>query len=121
LLGKNFAVITVTGRKTGKLISTPVNALPVDGSLTIISKKGRTWWRNLRGGRTAHIHRAGKQTTVHTDVLETSKEVVAELEKYFIAYPAYAKYFGVDCGPDGRVASHELEKLAQEQVVIRLI
>ena len=60
LLGENFAVITVTGRKTGKPITTPVNTLPVDGILTVLSQRDRTWWRNLRGGRMAQLRRAGQ-------------------------------------------------------------
>jgi len=49
LLGDSFAVITVTGHKTGRAISTPVNVSFADNCYTVVSTRDRTWWRNLRG------------------------------------------------------------------------
>ena len=51
LLGKGFAVLTLPGHRSGKSFSTPVNLIQVNGTLTVISMRSRTWWRNLRDGR----------------------------------------------------------------------
>jgi len=50
MLGKNMAVITVTGSKTGKRYSTPVNVMRDGETFTVVSLRDRTWWHNLRGG-----------------------------------------------------------------------
>ena len=120
LLGKSFAVITITGRKTGRPITTPINTLRIEGILTVISMQGRTWWRNLREGRVAQLHQDGKRFPVRAEIVETDTEVASWLKKYFIQYPGYTKYFGIHHGPDGKPDSQELERLASERVIIRL-
>lgn len=47
LLGGKFMLITVTGRKTGRTYTTPVNYVREGDTLTVISRQDRTWWRNL--------------------------------------------------------------------------
>ena len=120
LVGRNIAGITVIGCKTGKSITTPINTVWLEGALTVISLRSRTWWRNLREGRTAQLHQAGKTFPVRADVVETPPQVAAWLERYFLQYPAYAKYFGAHSDPEGRLIPQELEQLAAERVIIRL-
>jgi deazaflavin-dependent oxidoreductase (nitroreductase family) len=120
LLGRNIAVITVTGCKTGKSITTPVNTIWLEDALMVTSMRNRTWWRNLRGGCDATLHQAGKTFPVRTEVVEKTAQVVTWLEKYFTQYPGYTKYFGIDLGPDGKPFPQELERLAAERVIIRL-
>ncbi|MBK6434209.1 nitroreductase/quinone reductase family protein [Candidatus Amarolinea dominans] len=47
LLSSNTLLITMTGRKTGLLITTPVNYVRDGDRLWVISSRDRTWWRNL--------------------------------------------------------------------------
>ena len=120
LIGENFAVITVTGRKTGKPIATPINTLSVDGILTVISMRDRTWWRNLRGGQVAQLHRAGKQLTVRGEIIETPAMVTSSLTKYFAKHPGYAKHFGIGQCADGQLDLQNLEGLSSKHVIIQL-
>jgi deazaflavin-dependent oxidoreductase (nitroreductase family) len=46
LLGTKFMLVSVTGRKTGRTYTTPVNYVRQGDTLTVISRRGRTWWRN---------------------------------------------------------------------------
>jgi deazaflavin-dependent oxidoreductase (nitroreductase family) len=50
LLSNGYMLITVTGRKTGRAYTTPVNYGRAGDTLTCLSKRDRTWWRNLRNG-----------------------------------------------------------------------
>jgi len=119
LLGSSFAVITVRGRKTGKLYSTPVNVTRDGDVFTIISRRERTWWRNLRGGGAAHLRVAGRRYAVQAEVIEDPAGVAAGLGEYFQHHPGYAKYFGVQLAADGEPGQADLERLADERVVIR--
>jgi hypothetical protein len=56
LLGDRFAVVTVEGRKTGKQYATPINVTRDGSVFTATGLKNKTWWRNLRGGRSASLH-----------------------------------------------------------------
>jgi len=47
-IGEAIALITVTGRKTGKSYTTPVTYYRDGDTVVIITKKSRKWWRNRR-------------------------------------------------------------------------
>ncbi|HTX90000.1 MAG TPA: nitroreductase family deazaflavin-dependent oxidoreductase [Anaerolineales bacterium] len=120
ILGNSFAVITVTGRKTGKPITTPINVATVGGVLTVISLRDRTWWRNLREARPAWLRRAGKRSRVRAELLEAPEAVQSNLQEYFAQYPGYAKYYQIPSGKDGKPDPRELEKLSDRHVIIHL-
>jgi hypothetical protein len=120
LAGKSFAVITVTGRKTGKIYEVPLNVTPSGGGYFATSLRGRTWWRNLRGGVEACLLIGGRRLPVRGEVIEAPEAVVAELEQYFIQNPGLARYFDVKTGPDGCPDLADLARAATVRVAIRL-
>jgi hypothetical protein len=120
LLGHGFAVIAVTGSRTGKVYSTPINVAPSDGGYTVVTYRTRTWWRNLRGGRPALLTAAGRTVPVVGRIIETSNEVVNGLAEYFRQYPGYARYFEVKLDADGKPALADLEKAASQRVLVQL-
>ncbi len=69
-----FVLLTVTGRKTGRDYTTPVNYVRGDGGLTVLSRRGRTWWRNLGGGRPVTLRLRGERVTGAGRVLDLSRE-----------------------------------------------
>jgi hypothetical protein len=70
ILGGSYAVITVHGRKTGRAYSTPVNVSREGDTFTVLSRRTRTWWRNLRGGAVAELRVSGKPSTMRGEVIE---------------------------------------------------
>jgi hypothetical protein len=83
LVGRNIAVITLTGSKTGRSIETPVNVARIGQSLVIISFRKRTWWKNLRDGRISRFRLSGKQYSARSEVVETPAGVANGLKEYF--------------------------------------
>jgi len=120
LMGDGFAVITVTGRKTGRRISTPINVSPQNGEWVVISYRNRTWWRNLRDGRKGELRHAGKTFPVTARILDQTSAIARELKKYFANYPGRAKYFGIRTGAEGKAQDEELSRAAAERVVVFL-
>jgi deazaflavin-dependent oxidoreductase (nitroreductase family) len=49
ILSKRVLLITVTGHKSGKRYTFPVEYGMNDGTVIILSHPRRTWWRNIRG------------------------------------------------------------------------
>ena len=121
LLGPGFALITAAGRKTGKPISTPVNVVKDGDSLMVVSLRTRTWWRNLRGGRSATLRLGGRQLSVCGEVLEAPNDVEQAFARLFERFPNYAKYYGVRPATDDSVARETLKQLADKHVVIHLV
>ena len=120
LLGSNFAVITFEGRKSGKRYSTPINVTQNGESFTAVSLRSRNWWRNLRGGRQAQLRVSGRQYVVRGEVLEDHDAVVGGLAEYFKQNQGYARHFGVRLGPDGQPSREDLDRAADERVIIQL-
>jgi hypothetical protein len=120
LLGPNMAVITVYGWKTGKAYSTPINVTPGEGSFSATSKRERTWWRNLRVNRQAHLRVAGKDYTVQGEIIETHEDVIRSFERYFERHPKYVKYFGIQRSADGNLRQEDLKRAAGERVFVIL-
>lgn len=120
LLGSSFGLITVTGRKTGAVYATPVNAFHDGDSFTVVSLKDRSWWRNLRGGRPATLRHSGKEHSVYGRVLESGDEVADGLNEYLARHPGHAKYFNVRLTPDRQPVREDLERAAANRVIVRL-
>jgi deazaflavin-dependent oxidoreductase (nitroreductase family) len=121
LLGDGFAVITVTGRKTGRRIATPINVSTRGGEFIVISYRNRTWWRNLLDGRRGELHHRGKTIPVEARILDQTPAVAAELKKYFETYPGRAKYFGIRITAEGHTLEEDLTRAAEDRVVVLLM
>jgi deazaflavin-dependent oxidoreductase (nitroreductase family) len=76
-------LITVTGHKTGRLISTPVNYVRDGDTLLITSKADRTWWKNLRGGAPVTLVMNGKTYRATAAVIEDRPQVEQALLRFF--------------------------------------
>jgi len=61
LFGGGILVITVTGRRTGRRYSTPVQCVQRGDSLFIVSHRSRGWWRNLREPAPVDVRHRGRR------------------------------------------------------------
>jgi deazaflavin-dependent oxidoreductase (nitroreductase family) len=120
LLGKSFAVITVTGRKTGRKISTPINVSPEGDGFSVVSCRSRTWWKNLRDGRPGELRIGGKTAGVTAQILDRPADVAAGLTRFFERHPDSAKYFGIHPGPGGKLPESEIARVANDRVMTHL-
>jgi hypothetical protein len=120
LVGDNLAVIMVEGSKTGKRYSTPINVVKDGEGFTVTSLRSRTWWRNLRDGKTAQLHVAGRKLPVQAEVVEDDAGVMKVLTEYFIAHPVYAKYYKVRLDDGGEPNLEDIRREAEQRVVVRL-
>lgn len=120
LMGEGMAVITVTGRKTGRLISTPINVARKEDRFTTTSTRDRTWWRNLRGGAAAALRTGGKDYRVTAIVFESDEDVKRTLGEYCRNYPRVARFLKVRLHEDGNPEETSLAAAAGERVVIEL-
>jgi deazaflavin-dependent oxidoreductase (nitroreductase family) len=120
VLGDNFAVVTVQGRKTGRFYSTPVNVYREGDAFIVVSLRSRTWWRNLRGGHEARLRVSGKDIHVIGEVVNQQDEVVEGLVRYFDQYPKNARYFDVKLKSDGRPNPEDVRRIAGERLLVRL-
>ena len=89
---QEIMLITVTGRKSGKRYTTPVNYVEDEesGILTVLTHQHRTWWRNLGDGAPVTVLVRGK-TLTGTGYAYTAGSDLAERFFYYLsAHPNHA-------------------------------
>jgi deazaflavin-dependent oxidoreductase (nitroreductase family) len=120
LLSGGLALITVTGRKSGKPYTTPVNYLRRGDRLSIVSFRSRTWWRNLRGGAPVTLRLQGEDVKGWATVVEDYPAVAAALTDHLRQAPQYAKYLAVALDPTGQPQADDIAAAAQTRVVVHV-
>ena len=108
LLGAKFMLITVTGRKSGRTYTTPVNYVREGDVLTVISRKDRTWWRNLCEPAPVFVRIKGKKRAGMGRVPDLAGPGLVAAVKDF--------YTGMGLHPDPA----KIEATAADCVVIRI-
>jgi deazaflavin-dependent oxidoreductase (nitroreductase family) len=77
LFSKTTTLITVTGRKTGKAYTVPVDYLLRGNTVTIFSNKNHRWWRNLGPGASVNVCLRGKWIEGSANVETPEPEQIA--------------------------------------------
>ena len=119
-ISKNMMLTTVTGRKSGKQISTPTNYLRDGNALWVISWRERTWWRNLRGGANVRVLLAGASVAGRGQVIEEEKQVAQNLFEYYGKVPQVAKYVQIGLDAMGKPIIADCERAAQKMVMVKI-
>ena len=92
-------VLQVRGRKTGKLYSTPVNLLEIDGKRLLVAPRGRTQWvRNAQASGEITLKRASYRKSFHLQPV-VAPEKLPILKQYLDDFRgAVQRYFSVPAG-----------------------
>ncbi len=119
-ISKSTMLVSVTGRKSGKTISTPTNYLRIENTLWVISWRDRKWWRNLREGAKVWVLLAGCSVEGRGQVIEEEQAIAQSLFEYYGRIPQHAKYvqIGLDAARQPRFA--DCERAAQKMVMVKI-
>lgn len=120
IIDKDSMLVTVTGKKSGKAYTTPVNYSREQDMLTVISQRDRTWWRNLRGGRPVKIHLRGQDLSALGTAVEDDAGVTANLTTYLQKNPQLVKYFSVTLDSNGQPKTEEVAQSAKNRVIVQI-
>ena len=119
-LGRSTALITFTGRKTGRSYATPVSYARDGSTVVVLTRVGRRWWRNLTGDAPVEIRLAGHDHRA-TATARVGNDDDAELVSGFLAQrPFDAKAHGVPIRADGQPDRQALMDLLPNIVVARI-
>jgi deazaflavin-dependent oxidoreductase (nitroreductase family) len=118
LVSNSTMLITVTGRKSGKEITLPVNYVDIGEELMTVSFKQRSWWRNLSGEAPVAVLLRGRNVKAHSVIIEDDEGVAKQLAAYFKKVPQYAKYLHVRLDNSGTPLPDDVFASAKERVII---
>ncbi len=112
-------LVTVTGRKTGRKITVPVNYYQDGSDLWIVSSRNRTWWRNLLNGGEVEVRLRGQDRNGIAEVLQDEPAVAAQLAQYVQRLPASARYMGVRV-ENGEPNCDDLTRISKERLIVHI-
>ena len=112
-------LLTVTGCKTGRNISVPVNFYREGNTFWIISSRNRKWWRNLLRGAEVGMRVHGRDLIGFGEAILDEAAVAAQLGEYVRHLPVSARYLGLRV-ENGIPNCEDIERLAKERLFIRI-
>jgi deazaflavin-dependent oxidoreductase (nitroreductase family) len=119
MVSKSILLITFTGRKSGKAYSTPVS-YSQDGEQVYIFTHGE-WWKNLSGGAPVTLRIKGRDLQGLPETVAADKPAIAAaLAAHLRRMPSDAKFYGVTLDEQKNPNPEQVEKAAQEAVMIRI-
>jgi len=117
LVGRSFALITVTGARSGHRYSTPVQYVRDGERYVVTSQRHRLWWRNIDDHPEVELVVRGRRLTLPARVA-AGDESFARLTELLTERPKVAKFYGVGIGDDGTPDPDGCHALDEAVVVI---
>lgn len=117
LVGRTFALMTVTGSKTGRRYATPVQYLEHEGELVVLSQRMRKWWRNIATCPEVEMRLEGDTVHAHARIA-TADEARSVLAHCLRKEPRVARFYGVQPTDDGDIEIGDVEPLLDRVVVL---
>lgn len=117
LVGRTFAMMTVTGAKTGRRYTTPVQYLVHGDEFVVLSQRMRKWWRNIASEPEVKLRIQGRSITGRARIA-SDDEAGPILSDCLAAEPRVAKFYGIESGSDGTVDAADIDRLLSGFVVL---
>ena len=118
MLSGSTMIITYTGRKSGKTLSTPVNYVRDGDVLWTISFRHRTWWRNLNASPVT-LRIQGRDVAGVATAITDQQQVVDCLTAYLRKAPQVARYIGVALDASDQPKPQDVAEAAKTRVMVR--
>jgi len=111
MVSKSVLLITFTGRKSGKIYTTPVSYSQHDDLVHVFTHAD--WWKNLRGGAPVTLCIRGREFQgLAEPVAEDKGAVAAGLTAHLRKVPSDARYYGVTFDDHKNPIAEEVEEAA---------
>ena len=112
-------LISVTGCKTEKKYTTPVDFYREGNTLWVLSNRDRTWWRNVIEGAEVGMRIRGKDMCGFAEAVLDENVVAAQIIEYVRQIPMSAKGLGVRV-ENGEPNPEDAARLAKERLFVKI-
>ncbi len=119
MMSSSTMLITVTGRKTGRQITTPVNYYQEGDTLWVLTSRDRKWWRNIQNCPEVSLVLRGKKVKGLAEVVLDRAAVAAQLSDYVRHLPMSARALNIQVN-DQQANPADLERVASTRLMVRV-
>jgi hypothetical protein len=117
MVGQGVALLTFTGRKTGKTYTIPVSYHREDDIVTVITKRARSWWRNFEIPREVELRLAGRNYAGTAEATTGGEESLELMIDYLEKRPIDAKAYGL---ARNEITREKVTRILPHIVLIRI-
>ncbi len=119
MLSAGMALITITGRKTGKKYTTPIGFFQEGNELWVLTNRSRTWWRNVSDNPKVGLLLKRKPITGFAEIKMGQIEVEARLCDYIQHIPQAARGFGIRM-ENGKPNGEDIARIAKDRLFVKI-
>lgn len=123
LLSRGLALITVTGRRTGRRYTIPVGYLETRDAIVVLvgDAPSKTWWRNYEDEGPIELRLRGQLRSGRALVLSPGSESFRRTaEEAFRSARFIPRLFGIGFDPERGLSADDAGKLAQRAAIVRI-
>jgi deazaflavin-dependent oxidoreductase (nitroreductase family) len=117
MVGQGVALLTFTGRKTGKTYIIPVSYHRDDDTVTVVTKRARRWWRNFETAHEVEVRIAGRNYTGKAEAATGEAEALEFMVDYLEKRPIDAKAYGL---ARNEITRKKVARIVPHIVLIRI-
>jgi deazaflavin-dependent oxidoreductase (nitroreductase family) len=118
ILSGGMMLVTVTGRKSGRKYTTPVEYYREGDCLWVVTNRNRTWWRNVRSGAETNLLLKRKSVTAFAETELEENAVESRMYDYLQHIPRAAKPLGIRI-KNGKANSEDIKRIAKDRLFVR--
>ena len=119
-IGRSVALISWTGRSSGRRYATPVSYYRRDGKVTVLSRRSRKWWRNFSEQPSVELRLAGETVQGRARASIGEEGALPTLAEFLKHNTRDAKAYGVKIDADGRLDERDVRALLSQVVLIEI-
>jgi hypothetical protein len=116
MVGQGVALLTFTGRKTGRTYTIPVSYHRGEDTVTVVTKTVRNWWRNFSSPHEVQLRLAGRNYRGMAEVKTGEAEMLEFMMDYLNKRPIDAKAYGLS----GEISAEKVARILPHIVLIRI-
>lgn len=95
MVGQGVALLTFTGRRSGKTYTLPVSYHREGDIVTVVTKRARNWWRNFETPLEVGLRLAGRDYTGTAEAKTGEDDALEFMVDYLEKRPIDAKAYGL--------------------------
>ena len=120
ILGRAIALLTVTGRRSGRAITLPISYERDGDSVVMVTKRVRVWWRNLEADPEVRLRLAGKEYAATATVSVGDSAALPVFLEFLHGRKVDARAYGIPMDRDGNPDPERTAEVLPELVIIRV-
>lgn len=120
LVSKRLALLSFSGRKSGHHYDIPVGYSRQGNTVTILTKRFRTWWHNFQESVPIDVWVEGKKLHGKVKAITDEATIVPIMAKFLTDYPSDAEFYGIQFLSPGSPDMESIRRIAPKVVVLSI-